>query len=216
MSVLGTEAINSAIAGGEIIVDPFLPELVSINSVDVRLGPELYMLRGNSGGAPKINNLYDPPEDRYILLEPLRVYGSSEHTDLHIEGDNVFTSAPVCPRGEHVPGWILNPGFHLGSTIEAIGTSAESGLIPDMNAKSTMGRNGLTVARCAGRGDVGYAARWTLGIHVTVPTLLCVGTVVGQVRFTRCEGGGVYGGNSSYQPGGTMKMLPKPMKVIPA
>jgi len=185
--VLGHDAILHEYRLGNIIISPFREDFVSVNSYDVRLGPDMYQLlppHENGCLSP-----YDEPESRF------RRVGFNDSHNGH-------------------SGWILDPGIYLGSTVEEIGTAARSGLIPDINAKSTFGRNGLTVALCAGKGDVGYAARWTLEIHVRYPTLLLVNTVIAQVRFSRCEDAGVYGGEGSYQPGGQIRMLPKPMKVV--
>jgi dCTP deaminase len=188
--ILGTSAMLREIEAGNIIVNPFNPDLVSVNSIDVRLGPDLYRMIPNR---PYLNP-YEAPEDRYERVESWSLYGGNQ-------------------------GWILEPGFYLGSTVEEIGTSPTSGLCPDINAKSTFGRNGLTVAVCAGKGDVGYAARWTLEIHVREPVLLLVNSVVAQVRFSRVEwteedAQNAYGGKSSYQPNGEIRMLPKPIKVL--
>lgn len=186
--VLGHDAILHEYRLGNIIISPFREEFVSVNSYDIRLGEDLYELLSPEDG--DYLNPYADPENRYRRL----AFNSISYGDQK--------------------GWVLDPGIYLGSSVEEIGTAAGSGLIPDINAKSTFGRNGLTVALCAGKGDVGYAARWTLEIHVRYPTLLLVNTVIGQVRFSRCEDAGIYGGESSYQPGGQIRMLPKPMKVV--
>jgi dCTP deaminase len=191
------------IEAGNIIVNPFNPDLVSVNSIDVRLGPDLYRMlppkplsfsQSLEGQEPEFVNPYGEPEERYERVS----------FNAHRGGNQ---------------GWILEPGFYLGSTVEEIGTSPTSGLCPDINAKSTFGRNGLTVAVCAGKGDVGYAARWTLEIHVREPVLLLVNSVIAQVRFSRVEwteedAQNAYGGKSSYQPNGEIRMLPKPIKVL--
>ena len=60
----------------------------------------------------------------------------------------------------------LNPGEFYLYYLRAIGTRAlapdQTSVIPEMKAKSTFGRQGLTVALCAGLGDVGYCSKWAL------------------------------------------------------
>lgn len=218
--VLGHDAILENYRLGNIIISPFTEEFVSVNSYDVRLGEDLCHLREPCRGF--YCNPYDAPEDRYETIRPETILSQDAMNGvLKTLGPSGLGALNICLQPEDREklagqrGWILQPGIYLGSTVEEIGTAAGSGLIPDINAKSTFGRNGLTVALCAGKGDVGYAARWTLEIHVRYPTLLLVGTVIGQVRFSRCEDAGVYGGEGSYQPGGQIRMLPKPMKVVP-
>ena len=58
----------------------------------------------------------------------------------------------------------------------------------EMKARSSMGRNFITVCRCAGWGDVGYINRWTMEItnnsrfhHIP----LVVGRRVAQITFSK-------------------------------
>jgi dCTP deaminase len=85
-----------------------------------------------------------------------------------------------------------------------------------MKARSTVGRQGLTVALCAGLGDVGYTSRWALEVRVVdygdVP--VAVGTPVAQVVFhTATPTDAAYEGATRYQHAGAVKFLPKPLKI---
>ena len=82
---------------------------------------------------------------------------------------------------------VLLPGENiLAHTIEFIGGARM--VSSEMHARSSIGRNFLTVCRCAGFGDVGYINRWTMEItnnsqyHAIV---LRVGMRVAQIQFTR-------------------------------
>lgn len=196
--ILGRDAILAAYASGDIIINPFNPDLVSVNSVDVRLGPDLYLLKtGPLVDARVESRYYDP-------------YANEAHTTMKFESVSLkhFGKPDV---------FMLEAGVYLASTIEEIGTSPTSGLIPDIYGKSTLSRYGISLAPGAGRGEVGYAARWTMTLNVPYPIQLRVGTPIAQIRFSKCEGVGAetYGGPNSYQPGGVIRMLPKPLKVVP-
>ena len=72
----------------------------------------------------------------------------------------------------------------LGHTVEFIG--AKNGFTTMMKARSSIGRNMLSICKCAGWGDVGYFNRWTLEItnHSNEYDIILVcGRKVGQVVF---------------------------------
>ena len=86
-----------------------------------------------------------------------------------------------------------------------------------MKAKSTFGRQGLTVALC-GLGDVGYCSKWALEVRLVGRSVvpLAVGTPIGQVVFHKgTPTGSVYGGAGHYQIGEEVRFLPKPLKWLP-
>jgi dCTP deaminase len=88
----------------------------------------------------------------------------------------------------------------LAHTQEVIG--ARNGITTQMHARSSIGRSGLSVCKCAGVGDVGYVARWTMEIsnHTTCTIVLPVGLRICQIKFdyvgeTLQEYHGKYGQN---------------------
>lgn len=189
--ILSGKKIREEIDAGRILVDPFREELISHNSLDVRLGAVTHVLRSG----------------------PRR-------TDPYQNSNTQFAPQPLGYREGDEEVWRLNGGrLYLATTLEAVGTAPGSGICPDMCAKSTAGRWGLTVALCAGLGEVGYYAQWTLEIRPVENILLRRGTTIGQVRFTRVDTAPEevvdYGsGDDSYQPGGEVRVLPKPLKVL--
>lgn len=73
----------------------------------------------------------------------------------------------------------------LSHTQEVIGGA--NCIATKMNARSSLGRCGISVCLCAGFGDVGYAARWTMEIqnHLNVAVALKVGMRIAQISFFR-------------------------------
>lgn len=208
--ILCREAILAAHASGRIVIDPFEPELVGINSVDVRLGPDLFEpIREES------RDLYQDRPEAWRRVEPTSV-GELRRT-LPGFGGRALHDDDAC--------FVLRSGgFYLATTLEAIGARADpegirgsDALVPEMKARSTVGRQGLTVALCAGLGDVGYASRWALEVRVIdygdVPVV--VGTPIAQVVFhTASATDASYDGATRYQHQGAVRFLPKQLKVV--
>ena len=214
--ILCREAILEAYEKGEIVIDPFDLRLVNPNSVDVRFGRHLYRMKSTYG----IRDLYNPNDDLWEEVKPVPA------AQIRAGGIDGLLPAPswgdgVIPDDADV--FCLNPGeFYLATTYEAIGTRAlssdEPSLIPEMKAKSTFGRQGLTVALCAGLGDVGYCSKWALEVRLVGRSVvpLAVGTPIGQVVFHKgTPTASVYGGQGHYQVEGAVRFLPKPLKWIP-
>jgi dCTP deaminase len=107
---------------------------------------------------------------------------------------------------------IVKPGTTiLAHTLETIG--GRNGITTQMHARSSIGRSGLSVCKCAGVGDVGYIARWTMEIsnHTTCAIVLPVGIRVCQIKFdyvgeTLQEYAGKYGQEEQWSP---YDMLPR-------
>ena len=214
--ILCREDILRSYEKGEIVIDPFDMRLVNPNSVDVRFGKTLFRMKSTYG----IRDLYNPHDELWEQVLPVP---ASQIREGGIDG---LLPAPdwgvgVIPDDADV--FCLNPGeFYLATTYEAIGSRAlgpdEESIIPEMKAKSTFGRQGLTVALCAGLGDVGYCSHWALEVRLVGRSVvpLAVGTPIGQVVFhkgtpTATE----YGGKGHYQVDGAVRFVPKPLKWIP-
>ena len=107
---------------------------------------------------------------------------------------------------------VVKPGSTiLAHTQEVIG--GRNGITTQMHARSSIGRSGLSVCKCAGVGDVGYIARWTMEIsnHTTCTVLLPVGLRICQIKFdyvgeTLKEYTGKYGRQDEWTP---YDMLPR-------
>ncbi len=99
----------------------------------------------------------------------------------------------------------------LAHTHEVVG--GRNGYTTSMRARSSIGRSCMSVCKCAGVGDVGYIARWTMEItnHSHATVLLPVGLRVAQILFfhvgeTSRAYGGKYGQSAEWSP---YEMLPK-------
>jgi len=99
----------------------------------------------------------------------------------------------------------------LAHTMEVVG--GRNGFTTSMRARSSIGRSCMSVCKCAGVGDVGYIARWTMEItnhsHATIE--LPVGLRVAQILFyevgeTEKHYEGKYGQGAAWSP---LEMLPK-------
>ena len=201
-------AIIAAIEAGEIVVDPLDRSLISVNSVDVRLGPQMWRLRDEIPGPRDLYGGQEIAAD----WEPMVPISAAEYR----AGYRMSWARPGVPDDALV--FVLTGGqFYLGQTLERIGTRSvrrDRALVPDMRAKSTTGRHGLTVALCAGSGDVGYVSQWALEIRPvgTRPVPLVIGTVIGQVVFDEATPTDVvYDGPDRYQNGTETRYLPKPL-----
>ncbi len=107
---------------------------------------------------------------------------------------------------------VVKPGTTiLAHTREVIG--AKNGYTTTMHARSSIGRSGLSVCKCAGVGDVGYVSKWTMEIsnHTTCSIILPVGLRICQIKFdfvgeTLKEYRGKYGQQDEWTP---YDMLPR-------
>lgn len=206
----------------KIVIEPRNEELISINSVDVRLGPDMWRFQT------------DKPR-RY----PFTFYNRNQYRDLYVPEDRLLQRCSTVKASqvrERYVNWakgvvpddancfILKSGkFYLATTLEKIGAlppePGHNSIVPEMKAKSTVGRQGLTVALCAGLGDVGFKSKWLLEVRVTddgdVP--IAIGTPIAQVVFhlaTPTEA--CYDGPSRYQDGDQVRFLPKPLRFMEA
>lgn len=119
--------------------------------------------------------------------------------------------------------FILKPGKHyIAITGEAVGTRLLGDgvtIVPEMKARSTSGRHGISVALCAGHGDPGYAGQWAVELqnHNHHAVAIRPGSVIGQFVFheaTSLQKADGYGGPDRYQSGdGEISFLPKKIRV---
>lgn len=92
-----------------------------------------------------------------------------------------FWGEPIQARGGRI---IIKPGDTiLAHTSEVVG--GRNGFTTSMRARSSIGRSCLSVCKCAGVGDVGFIARWTMEItnHSHAMVSLPVGQRIAQILF---------------------------------
>ena len=223
-------SIIKAIADGRIVFNASpkeLEELIGPNSIDFRFGKRLYELedywetdssflnpyRVNSEERKSLSFFHGAPQ-RHAFFSEKKVHTITREYEVEILG------IPEEYIGYEY--FMLEPNkCYIGESYEEFGTNASSGIVPEVRAKSTTGRNMLTVALCAGMGDEGYCGKWALEIRTVgcyVP--LIIGTPIGQVVFHQTVSGAGTGIDyklkaGAYQKAGeAAKLIPKPMKVV--
>jgi dCTP deaminase len=209
--LLSTDEILSALEEGTIVIDPFTKENLGNSSYDVSLGCYYFReipppISQRHEGCHPIHNMYDPESVG-------RVWGEKSQRakplfDSHIELKNISPTDLVI--------W-LDPGESiLAHTQEFVG--GLKNVNTEMKARSSMGRNFLTVCRCAGWGDVGYINRWTMEITNNsrfhrIP--LVVGRRIAQITFSKVT---EVKRDSKYQAGSTLEQVRsnwKPEDMLP-
>ncbi|MBM3281542.1 MAG: deoxycytidine triphosphate deaminase [Candidatus Harrisonbacteria bacterium] len=206
-AVLSKPAILAAKERGDIDITPFNEKNLANTSYDVTLGEYYYREQ--------------PPESGYTIYNP---WQNSEVTRVWGKGyfQAVLFSEWKRKHGEHPQLekgiannnkiiWLAPGETILGHTNEFIG--GKNGITTMMKARSSIGRNFITVCKCAGWGDIGYINRWTMEIsnasrHYHIP--LIVGRRIAQIIFFPCEAIGnedYYGQGGKYQVGGDIKKL---------
>ena len=181
MSVLSKPEILKYYKNGLIIIEPFNRENLSSTSYDVRLGE--YFYRQNQMERTEILNPFskDSINKMYFKLEKaieVRKIKSQLNSFKNLKStDKVILISP----NETI----------LAHTIEFIGgkNSKDLAITSEMRARSSLGRIGIAVCKCAGWGDVGYINRWTMEItnfsSVVIP--LVVGMRIAQIIFHQVE-----------------------------
>lgn len=178
-SLLSKPAILEQLGKG-IIIEPFNPDQLKSCSYDVSLGewyctriqdPSGQVLNPYSGQAI-INRFSDPKRAEKAKDHPLydRIVWEGIDPD-----DLVIVFMPHEPVLTH--------------TIEFVGGTkdfeSDRCFTAEMKARSSIGRYGMEVCRCAGWGDIGFVNRWTMEMvsDGPDPIVLVVGTLVSQMKF---------------------------------
>ena len=187
MSILLAKEIEEKVNKGDILIEPFIKENLAINSIDVRLSPQIMT--------------YIPLY--FIYNEELKTWETEKIKDNVIldMGKENKTYLYDIPK----EGLILEPGIlYLGSTIEKAGSSK---YIPMYEGRSSMARLGIQSHISAGFGDLGFQSNWTLEINVVHRVKILPGIRIGQIYFhkitDKLEGNTLYKGKYINQKGPT-------------
>jgi deoxycytidine triphosphate deaminase len=257
--ILSNKDIREAILAEHVVLDPLVPDNIRKSSIDVRLGQWFWRCDEAAGvynPRDKANRdryfaveegpkLAKPYESVFKKIAPNSVALLDTDTyqffhaifNLPDEEKQMF-EWPIPVKGVQTfagiendwPVIVMKPRETiLAHTIEFVGIQPPG--TSEMRARSTWGRNGLGVCKCAGAGDPGYINRWTFELtnFNNVPLIIPVGERIAQLilHVTGDVEDGQYGaetGNykSNYQSGATLEelklkwtpydMLPKPSK----
>ena len=165
---------------GNIVIHPFREKSVNTTSYDVRLGLYYYSEEQRGHGS----NIFNPFDEVHVRRHwngPHRGENAGEwmdRTSQHLE--NIKRDDTIIPLG---PGQTI-----LAHTQEFIGGRHCIG--QEMRARSSMGRIGITVCKCAGWGDIGYVNRWTMEVTNVLQEhsiTLVVGMRVAQLIFFEAD-----------------------------
>lgn len=158
MILTGPE-IEREVAAGRISIDPFRPEMVGPNSVDLHLGRNFAMIDGTHGN--------DVTSTGVWYIDSAQPFARTLRT--------------IQPSG-----FILFPGkLYLASTEEVVGSEH---YVPLIEGRSSIGRLGVGVHMTAGVGDLGFKGTFTLEITTVVPVKLYPGQRICQVLFFEPKG----------------------------
>ncbi len=192
-SLLTTELIKEHLKQGNIFIHPFNSESLRTTSYDVRLGENFFQERPSRASGQRVFNPFDQDHIK-------RYWGEPQESIL--ASDWMMENGPlknINPKDKLI---ILGPGETiLAHTEEFIG--GRNCVTTEMRARSSMGRIGITVCKCAGWGDLGFCNRWTMEMsnHLKdTSVVLIVGMRVAQIAFYEVdplsenyvEGGGQY------------------------
>ena len=211
MSVLSKPDILKHFQEGNIVIDPFNPDNLANTSYDVRLGP--YFYRQSSMKQTEIVNPYSQKsiEKLYpVMEEAVSVKGIKSDLNSFLNLTNKDKVILIAPN-ETI----------LAHTIEFIGgrngTKDLLAVTTEMRARSSIGRIGISVCKCAGWGDVGYVNRWTMEItnFSTAVIPLPVGIRIAQIIFhsaTPIKESDEYGKKGKYQTSSDLDKIKKSWK----
>lgn len=176
MSVYSNVQVKQAVKDGHIIFHPYNEKHIAGSSVDVTLGHWYYRTERPSEGS--FYNPFDQKAVKQYFSGAIKAEPHSKWIKQH--GRAPFVNVPL-----NHPIIVLRPGERiLAHTHEFIGIKAPG--TSTMQARSTWGRNGVSVCLDAGWGDPGYINRWTMEIynmnqHESV--VLPVGERIAQLVF---------------------------------
>lgn len=199
---------------GNIVIDPFNPEQLGVNSYDVKLGENYYLswetLR--SADEAKISTLqvvlgprgrfrdqqsfplYNPQDGRNPSrmwrgpIQAITLNDFFKHLAVLNQSFGDLSNPQLYPQ-DSTRVIILYPGQTiLCHTQEFIG--GQHCIVPFMQARSSVGRSGLMVCEDAGLGNSGYISRWTMEVRNKSPQaaqILVVGNCYAQMAFFPTE-----------------------------
>ena len=208
--LLSKPVIERLLATKHITIDTFKAENLGSAQYDVTLGEHFYREKKpiyRSGGALSSFVVEGGYERRiYNPFDEAHVRGRWQ-LDRPITHEDWIdrTGKALVNIGRHEKLILLEPGeMILAHTEEFIGGSCDF-VTTKMYARSSSGRNGLEVCRCAGLGDVGYFTRWTMEIANTSrfdSIFIVPGRRIAQLTFfqvERVDAKDVYSKQGKYQ-----------------
>ena len=211
MGVLSKPEILKHYKSGNIVIDPFNKDSLGNASYDVRLGQYFYRQKNlthtellNPFSKESLEKMYEKCEEAVPVKDLISKINKFDNLK---PSDKVILISP----NETI----------LAHTIEFIGgrngTENLSAVTTEMRARSSIGRIGIAVCKCAGWGDIGYINRWTMEITNFSSSLipLPIGLRIAQIIFhsvARVEETDEYSKKGKYQTSFDVSILKKNWK----
>jgi dCTP deaminase len=206
--LLSKPKILKYIEDNKITISPFNIKNLGSSQYDVTLGENFYREKSPDSRYPMVSPIYNPYDEKDVLRRWDLCTARTHEELINNTGCKELTNIDLKEKII-----LINPGETiLAHTEEFIGGSCNR-ITTMMKARSSMGRNGIEVCKCAGMGDVGYFNRWTMEItnnsqHVTIP--LVVGRRIAQILFFEVNEvleSDVYDQGGKYQQYSDLEML---------
>jgi dCTP deaminase len=179
-SLLSRNIILEHIDKGNIFIHPFNPANLSTTSYDVRLGENYFVEQPFRALKRRVFNPFDCTDIKKYWGEPQKPALAEEWMQENGPLANIKPDDLII---------VLGPGETiLAHTEEFVG--GRNCVSTEMRARSSMGRIGITVCKCAGWGDLGFCNRWTMEMsnHLRdTPVVLVVGMRVAQIAFYQVD-----------------------------
>ena len=179
-SLLSKEIILEHLKEGNIFIHPFNSKDVRTTSYDVRLGENYFQEQSFRALHRRVFNPFDQDDIIKYWGEPQKAIAAANWIAENGPLKNVKQEDKVIVIG---PGECI-----LAHTQEFIG--GRNCVTTEMRARSSMGRIGITVCKCAGWGDLGFCNRWTMEVsnHLKDTSIsLVVGMRVAQIAFYQVD-----------------------------
>ncbi len=179
-SLLSKNLILEHFKMGNIFISPFNIKNLNTTSYDVRLGENFFEERPFRSSKRRIFNPFDQEDIKTYWDSPKKPILAKEWMKENGPLKNIKPNDKII---------ILGPGETiLSHTEEFIG--GRNCVTTEMRARSSMGRIGITVCKCAGWGDLGFCNRWTMEMsnHLKDSAIvLVVGMRVAQIAFYQVD-----------------------------
>lgn len=179
-SLLSKNVILQHIKEGNIFINPFNPKNLKTTSYDARLGKNFFQEQSFGTSSRRIFNPFNPLDIKRYWGKPQKAIKVKEW---------IKENGPLINIKDEDQIIILGPGETiLAHTEEFIG--GRNCVSTEMRARSSMGRIGITVCKCAGWGDLGFCNRWTMEMsnHLKdTPVVLVTGMRVAQIAFYQVD-----------------------------
>lgn len=146
-------------------------------------GPEIEAAyrNGRVHISPFEKSLLNPNSYNFRLGPKLLTYDTHKKPILDSRTENPTQEITIPEEG-----LTLLPGIlYLGHTLEEIGSDY---YVPEMAARSSVGRLGIFIYLNSGLGDIGFKHQWTLELSVVHPVKVYPEMTIGQMKFLRPVG----------------------------